>query len=200
MSTEKSEKTGKLTSFPVHETNPYLAALIVPTRNKVVQVGNPKEFSIVNNGTGEEHSMLIGTKQAVDKEQFRKIFKGQIQALFCLSGAGIKVFGYLLDALHVSKDQVLFDPKDCMKFTGYTSKQSIYVGVGELLKNGFIARTNKAYTFFINPAIFFNGNRLVMVNEYVVQQDKTIPLPPNQLEVFTQTNVPDSSIMDDNQS
>lgn len=189
----KSEKTGKLTSFPVHESNPYLASLIIPTRNKVVQIGNPNEFSIVNNGTGEEHSMLIGTRQAVDKEQFRKIFKGQIQALFCLSSAGIKVFGYFLDALHVSKDQVLFDPKDCMKFTGYTSKQSIYVGVGELLKNGFIARTNKPYTFFINPSIFFNGNRLVMVNEYVVKPDKSIPLPSNQLDFFTQTNNSNSS-------
>jgi len=186
MSTEKVEKIGKLTSFPVHETNPYLAALIVPTRNKTVQVGNAKDFSMVNTDTGEEHSMFIGTKQAVDKEQFRKIFKGQIQALFCLSGAGIKVFGYLLDALHVSKDQVLFDLKDCMKFTGYTSKQSIYVGVGELLKNNFIARTPKAYTFFINPAIFFNGNRLVMVNEYVVQQDKKTPLSKPQLDLFTE--------------
>ena len=59
-----------------------------------------------------------------------------------------------------------------------------------MLKNNFIARTHKAYTFFINPAIFFNGSRLVMVNEYVVQQDKKIPLPQGQLDFFTQTNVP----------
>jgi len=187
---KKAEKNESLTTFPVHESNPYLGSLVVPTRNKVVQVGNPKNFSIVNTESGEEHSMLIGTKQAVDKEQFRKIFKGQIQALFCLSSAGIKAFGYFLDALHVSKDQVLFDLEDCMKFTGYTSKASVYNGVSELLKNNFIARTHKAYTFFINPAIFFNGSRLVMVNEYVVQQDKKIPLPQGQLDFFTQTNVP----------
>jgi hypothetical protein len=187
---EKMEKAGKLTSFPVHQSNPYLSSLVVPTRNKVVQVGNPKEFAMVNTDTGEEHSMLIGTKHVVDKEEFRKIFKGNIKTLFCLSSAGIKAFGYFLDALHVSKDQVLFDLEDCMKFTGYTSKASIYSGVSELLKNNFIARTHKAYTFFINPAIFFNGSRLVMVNEYVVQQDKKTTLPKPQLDLFEQTNVP----------
>jgi hypothetical protein len=88
----------------------------------------------------------------------------------------------------VSKDQVLFDLKDCMKFTGYNSKQSVYLGVSELLKNNFIARTPKAYTFFINPSIFFNGNRLVMVNEYVVQQDKKIPLAKPQLDLFTESD------------
>jgi hypothetical protein len=77
-----------------------------------------------------------------------------------------------------------------MKFTGYTSKASVYNGVSELLKNNFIARTHKAYTFFINPAIFFNGSRLVMVNEYVVQQDKKTTLPQGQLDFFTQTNLP----------
>jgi hypothetical protein len=83
-----------------------------------------------------------------------------------------------------------------MKFTGYTSKASIYSGVSELLKNNFIARTHKAYTFFINPAIFFNGSRLVMVNEYVVQQDKKMPLLKPQLDLFEQTNVPNSSDKD----
>jgi hypothetical protein len=185
---EKIKKIGKLSSFPIHQSNPYLTLLVIPTRNKVVQVGNPKEFAMVNTETGEEHSMLIGTKHIVDKEEFRKIFKGNIKTLFCLSSAGIKAFGYFLDALHVSKDQVLFDLEDCMKFTGYTSKSSIYSGVSELLKTNFIARTPKPYTFFINPAIFFNGSRLVLVNEYVVQQDKKMRLTKSQPDLFEQTN------------
>ena len=37
-----------------------------------------------------------------------------------------------------------------------------------------------------------NGSRLVMVNEYVVQQDKKTPFPRPQLDLFEQTNVPDS--------
>jgi hypothetical protein len=187
---KKVEKNESLTTFPVHESNPYLNPLVIPTRNKIVHVGNSKNFSIINTESGEEHSMLIGTKQVVDKEQFRKIFKDQIQILFCLSSTGIRAFGYFLDALHVSKDQVLFDLEDCMKFTGYTSKVSVYKGLSELLKNNFIARTHKAYTFFINPAIFFNGSRLVMVNEYVVQQNRNTSLPQSQLDFFTQSNTP----------
>lgn len=194
---EKAEKVAKLTSFPVHQSNPYLVPLVVPTRNQIVQVGNPKAFSIVNTDTGEEHGMLIGTKHAVDKEEFRKIFKSQIRALFQLSSTGFRVFGYFLDALHVSKDQVLFDLDDCMKFTGYTSKASVYNGVSELLKHGFIARTPKIYTFFINPAIFFNGNRLVMVNEYVVQQDKKLPALSKQLDFF---NSPESQPSSENET
>jgi hypothetical protein len=39
-------------------------------------------------------------------------------------------------------------------------------------------------------SFFFNGSRLMMVNEYVVQQDKKMPLPQGQLDFFTQTNIP----------
>jgi hypothetical protein len=64
-----------------------------------------------------------------------------------------------------------------MNHTGYKSKKTIFTGLSELLENKFIARGNHPYKYFINPTIFFNGDRITFLKQYEIEGGKlNIPL------------------------
>lgn len=158
-----------LSEYPTHDANPYVSNLVIPSRNKTIAISN-KQLNLFNPNTGEveENNIgFMGLRKRVDTEQFVKIYKGQIQALFDLSNRAIKVFGYFMDATKVSADRVLFRLKDCQKYTGYSSKASVTRGLAELLEKEFIARTDDHFMYYINPAKFFNGDRMVLFQDVV---------------------------------
>jgi hypothetical protein len=46
-------------------------------------------------------------------------------------------------------------------------ERSFSRGLKELLKNNFIAHSETPNKFWINPHLFFNGNRVKFITEYV---------------------------------
>ena len=62
-----------------------------------------------------------------------------------------------------------------MKYTNYKSKNSILSGLSELLENRFIARGSNPYKYYLNPTIFFNGDRLTLVKHFEVDEKKSLP-------------------------
>jgi hypothetical protein len=166
MENELNTEVG-IKEFPIHTKNPYMPNLIIPQRNKIVQAVSGDGWSLINTETGEEKGLLLAIKQKVDKEEFVKIYRSQIQLLFNLSSSAIKVFGYIMESLEINKDLIILDIKEVCRYTGYKTRATIYKALIELLENKFIARTSKPNVYFINPAIFFNGNRIVLVKEYM---------------------------------
>ena len=164
-----------LSEYPTHKANPYVSNLVIPSRNKTIAISN-KQLGLFDPKTGdieEQNIGFMGLRKRVDTEEFVKIYKGQIQALFELSNRAIKVFGYFMDATKVSADTVLFRLKDCQEYTGYTSKASVTRGLAELLEKEFIARTDDHFMYYINPAKFFNGDRLVLFQDIVKKGSET---------------------------
>jgi len=67
-----------------------------------------KQLSLFDReGVEVENINFMGLRKRVDTEEFVKIYKAQIQALFELSNRAIKVFGYFMDALRISKKNQL---------------------------------------------------------------------------------------------
>jgi hypothetical protein len=165
-----AEQTG-IRDFPQHARNPFLSSLIVPTRGKMVAISTGRQLSLIDNQTGEEigGTIKIASRQLVDKEEFVKIYKDQIRIMFDLTTRGMKVFGYILHATRVSDGMILFSLKKCQEFTGYSSKGSITAALAELLSKQIIARTDEPHLYFINPAMFFNGDRIVMMRDVVMR-------------------------------
>lgn len=159
--------------FPTYDENPYVHNLIVPSRNKTIAMSNKQLSLFDREGTEVESINFMGLRKRVDTEEFVKIYKAQIQALFELSNRAIKVFGYFMDALRISNDLVVFDIKECKRYTGYSSKESVIRGVAELLEKQFIARTDVHYKYYINPSKFFNGDRLVLFEDVVKKGSHT---------------------------
>lgn len=163
-----------VTDYPTHKANPYVHSLVIPSRNKTIAISN-KQLSLFNPKTGaieEDNIGFMGLRKRVDTEEFVKIYKSQIQSLFELSSRAGKVFGYLMEATKISSDTVIFDLEECKEFTGYKSKNSIILAISELLEKEFIARTGSHYKYYINPAKFFNGDRLVLFEDIVKKGSK----------------------------
>ena len=107
------------------------------------------------------------------------MFGGMIKELFNLSPRGVKVFGYITTITKPNKDVVMFDMEEALEYTLYKKEQSVLHGLEELLNHGIIARTKKHYKYFINPNLFFNGNRLTLIRQY--QKDERLKeLPPTE--------------------
>ena len=140
---------------------------------------------IFSKSTGEidEDTLFIGVKKELDKEQFIKIFHSQLQVLFDLSKAALKLFSYIASATEF-KDRIIFDLEECKRYTGYKGKEAIYKGLAELLKADMIARTGASNIYFINPQIFYKGDRIVLVTEYRKKKEKVRSLDPNQSKLW----------------
>lgn len=163
-----------ITTFPTFDRNPYTSSLVIPSRNKTIALSNQR-LTLFDSKTGEvqeDEIGFMGLRKRVDTAEFVKIYRDQLQSMFDLSTAAYKVLGYFMFASRISSDKVVFTLKECKEHTGYTSKVSINTGVSELLAKEFIARTDEHFIYYINPAKFFNGDRLVLFQEIVKKNSK----------------------------
>jgi hypothetical protein len=161
-----SKEVARVVDFPENHENPFIPNLLIKKGNKNVVIAK-SDKAIFSTSTGEVDgdTLFIGTKKELDKDQFVKIFHSHLQAIFDLSKASLKVFSYIASVTEYG-DRIIFNLEDCKKYTGYNSKETIYKSLAELLKADIIARTDASNLFFINPQIFYKGDRIVLVNEY----------------------------------
>lgn len=179
------EEVKKLSEFPMHRDNPFVDNLMVESKRKIIgRVGVGKK-AIVNMESGEvESSLVMGISQEVDKEEFVKLYLSSLQIIFGLSKKALKVLSYLINVNEIQKDTVLFDMEDCMIHTDYTSKATLISGITELLSMQIIARGKAKNLYFINPSVFYRGDRIILVREYKKKKSSKYETPKNQLTLF----------------
>ncbi len=158
----------KITAYTSNKKNPFLnETLYHVEKGEKVYLSASKDPDMIIASDGEIRGYsLYARRIKVDKAQFAKIFINNIANWFGLSKSGIRVFGYIVSIVKPNKDEFYIDFEECMKFAQYKSKKTILSGLAELLENKFIARGKHAYHYFINPTIFFNGNRLTFIEQY----------------------------------
>jgi hypothetical protein len=164
--------------FPEKDSNPFLCNL-----NHMLNMGYKTEKNLygvvraemVNNATGEMTPLNAPIKfnraQVVTKEKFVKIYGNSLQELFRLSYTALQVYGYFISQMIVKKDitEIYFRLQDCMDFAGYKARSTVYDGLAELIQRGFIAKTNRPPSFFINPECAFNGDLIETHNRYILE-------------------------------
>ena len=174
-----------LSSFKQHEASPFISNLSFPIGKKNAIIGKSDE-SILNNDTGEiiDNSLYIARKHDVDKDHFVKIFHAHLSAIFDLSKCALKIFSYIASVTQYD-DQIIFNLKKCCEYTGYKGVESIYKGLAELCNAEIIARTTDYNLYYINPQLFYRGDRMVLVTEYRKKKISSIkPADPNQTALF----------------
>jgi hypothetical protein len=176
-------KYKKLSNHSLNKVNPFLPATVhhIEKGEKTLFFTNREPDMIIDyDGEVKGHS-LFARKQVVDKAEFRKIFRTSLANWFDLSKAGIRVFAYIAENLEKDKDSFEFDLEACKLFTKYSATNTILSGLSELIDNQFIARGSHPYKYFINPTVFFNGNRLTLMEQYQVEEPgKLSPSDPAQ--------------------
>lgn len=173
-----------------HEQNPFVKDLLVPIRKKFINSG---DGLYMNTETGETTEARISQVIHVDKEKFIKLFTDQLKKFFDLKPSTQKLLQVLLFNLSkkVNKDLVYLDFHVAEEYfsenadTKIMSKATYYRALEELIEKEFIAESNYKYQYYINPKLFFSGDRMKLIQEYrVVEKDalKQLERKEEQLE------------------
>jgi hypothetical protein len=183
-------KYNKLTNHGLNKINPFLNDTIhhVDKGNKTVLIASKDPDLIVDSDGNVRGHSILARKVKVDRAQFMKVYHSGLSNWYDLSKASIKVFAYIANLLKPNSDSFDFDLEDCKTFTGYAAKNTILSAISELIDNKFIARGSNPYKYFVNPTIFFNGDRLTLLDQYEVEPLlKPLPEPKvnsNQLDLL----------------
>lgn len=184
-------KVRKITDFEKNIENPFLKEAVEQIQQNIVKKYKNSSGSSRNailqavNAEGElvGHTSFIQQIE-VDEQQFTKLYLSQFSSFFKLNSQGIRVFGYVMTKLVPKQDYFFFDLEEALKYTGYKSAQSIYNGLSCLISSNIIARGKKDYIYFINPMMFFNGDRVSFTKTYVKAKKNLID--PNQTNLLDQ--------------
>lgn len=167
-----TKKTTGVRQATKYEVNPFIDSLTVKTRGRKVTVA--RGSTLVDMATGEIEGVTeIAQIVEVDEGQFIKLFTKDLAIWFDLNKAGMRVFGALLTVVQTSaigRDLVYFDHASDSAKEFKLTKPTFYRGIEELLQKGFIARHRSAGWYFMNPAMFFNGNRARFIKDYRVKK------------------------------
>jgi hypothetical protein len=167
----------KITDFDPNEGNPFLPATMVHVEKgeKTLLFGQKNPDLIIDSDSQVKGHSLFARKVTVDKAKFMKVFMSGLTNWFDLSKPAIRVFAYIAETLEPNRDSVDFSLEKCKEFTGFKAQKTILSALAELAANQFIARGPHPYKYFINPTIFFNGDRLTFIEQYEVEQTAELP-------------------------
>lgn len=158
-----------------YEENPLVEAGEIRSKQKTVRaIGTGK---MVDTITGE---VVAGTavvvRKHVDEEHFVKVFAEGVKASFDLKPPGFKVFQLVLKAAQTGAfgvDWIYLYFMDAVQDPDMPiSQQTFHRGLKELIAKRFIAASSRPNIFWINPHLFFKGDRVAFVTEYIKKPAK----------------------------
>lgn len=163
-----SRKTG-VTSY---RENPFItASTALTTRGKRIVVSGGKAIVDIQTGELENVAEIVMVRQ-VDSEQFVKLFTQNLKAFFDLTPVTMKLLQVLLSQVQKTPntDRVMLNLMIMQDFfteqkDDPMSKASFHRAVRELIDKKFIAETMLGGLYFINPNLFFNGDRVRFMTE-----------------------------------
>lgn len=174
---EKQDKLNKKDA-PRYQANPFMGEVHIKRGSKKLTVG--RAGALVNTDTGEINATEISMIKQVDRTEFVKLFAEGVKRFFELSPSGAKLLAYVLKVVQEvpGTDRISLHFMDYMeRFPGDQTgmkKTTFYRGFTELLSKGFIAQSVVPNLYYINPKLFFNGDRAKFVMDYRVNEETRI--------------------------
>ncbi|EBQ9844724.1 hypothetical protein CVF12_23595 [Salmonella enterica] len=173
MAKQKTFKTDLRTLEYSPDSNPLVDSAEVPVKRKRVRSALASK-TLVDAETGEvQATAVIQQIEEKDTDEFVKVFSAGIAAAYELTRTGQRVFQAVLkeyeqtpmsrgyaDSIYLAWFGDGLSGRD-IGMSEYTFKR----GLRELLDKGFIA-PQAPNVFWVNPALFFKGDRVMLVKEY----------------------------------
>lgn len=157
-----------------YAVNPFWDTVAMETKRKRTTLkGEDGPRELVSVSTGQREGVVEITKvYEVDADRFVKIFTRHLSVFFDLKQNGLRLFEYVLFVVGQThnKDFIHMHPLDVERYhkahgrNGY-SRASFYRAVAELSERGLIAEADVPGRYFINPAIYWNGDRARFITE-----------------------------------
>ncbi|MCH8491299.1 MAG: hypothetical protein LAT81_15420 [Oceanicaulis sp.] len=147
----------------------------IPMRHKSEVVDTAGPLQIVSSETGETMDVAeIRKRKVVDTERFVKLFVGQLDAFFDLKPGTVKLMTALIDELsqarYMNGDTIYLNYNRVTEYfekrnSKPPAKATFFSAMSEMTEKGFVAPSVDTNLWFVNPAIFFNGDRVRFVTE-----------------------------------
>ena len=160
--------------FPVYMQNPTIAGVPLHQKERAYRVAKGNQMMLVDEATGEIAGHGVAAflqREVVDPERFVKVYLGALDDMFSLTKTGQRVFKMLWEQVQANPDtdRVELTPL-VAKYRGLkVSPRLFQMGVRELLEKGFIFMSPVDGIYFTNVQLIFNGNRVMVAKEYVLQ-------------------------------
>jgi hypothetical protein len=176
MESDLSQKGKKVSLMKQrYEDNPFATedGFRVPIRAKseVIMTSGPVTLNV-----GGEHleAAEIRRVKTVDTEPFVKVFVGELDRFYNLTPTALRIVTCLI--IDIGKirigdgDKVMIREHSISKSMAENGQKppstgAFYKAMHELIEKGFVAPSTEPPLYFINPAIFFNGDRVRFVTE-----------------------------------
>lgn len=177
------------------QKNPLVDTFTLKTRKKAVSTGGFKQLT--DTSTGEVHNAVIMEEQELDETQFVKVFTAGIRAAFNLSLTGSRVFQAMLEVYQNQPLSGGFADSIYLHFFDggldgrklEISERTYRRGLVELLENGFLYPRGENL-YWVNPNLFFRGDRATFIRTYRKTQLTTDQKVRNDLESRGQQRLP----------
>lgn len=174
-----------------YKENPFKNSVIIHTVKGVRNIyaspnkSDTNTFAMVSRESGEDlGDIAFGRKIEVDKTHFLKLYADGVKMFLGLKSAGIKVFMLVYDVL-MDDEQYQADSVDLVyemledSVQKQLSRATFFRGINELKKVNFLAPTIQTGKYWINADYVFRGDRLTLVNTYVLANTKQIDKDDN---------------------
>lgn len=162
------------------EVNPWADSLAYTIKTGTKITGFVKnDYDMVDRETGELASggMIIGRTKVVDKEEFVKWYGAGVVATLGLSKTARDVFSVFIHAYMSTNTTKVFSDRIYLNLTtaqrdwGYSKSRGSWTsGRNELIGKEIIAEiTGMVGWYWINPNLFYKGDRMAIVEQVVVR-------------------------------
>jgi len=179
--TETRKRKEKNDIVQEYELNPFCfeEELKIQTKTRNLTTKKGTELVEKNGDSTETYFTNVVQKKEVDKEEFIKLFTSQIRIYFDLTKTAYKVFFIVLNLYQkeIGKDEVYLTCKKAQNIAKALDNFDLstpvyYKGLNELIEKKIIAKSTEKYIYFINPAVFFNGDRARFVTEIIKKKEE----------------------------
>jgi hypothetical protein len=149
-----------------YEVNPLVQPKEIIMKERTVKVGSSRD--LIDPDSGEIHAVnAIYQRKIVDSERFAKIYLDGLAKTFGLTKTAQRVFQSILQLCEKDSDSIWLNFMLISKVDNEIPESTFYRGLRELLKHEFVAHSDIPNKFWINPHLFFNGDRVRFITEYV---------------------------------
>lgn len=146
--------------------NPFAELLYeIKTRVRPSYFAKGETVSVVDDDTGEIRGRGFNAvihEKHIDTERFVKLYAKGYEVLPKLSIPASKVLWFLIRYLGYD-DVITLNMDKALKETGYKSEAVIYRAISELKKHDIIANAYRNGMYYVNPTMFYRGNRLKLM-------------------------------------
>lgn len=157
-----------------YENNPLVKPRELVMKERTVKVGSARE--LVDVSTGEISNVnAIYQRKIVDSERFAKIYLDGLAKTFDMTKTAQRVFQSILKLCEKDTDSLWLNFMLVSKHDPDMPESTFYRGLKELLDREFVAHSDVPNKFWINPHLFFNGDRVKFITEYVREGSRRVP-------------------------